>query len=123
MSTYGRLHMSLRAAAFIAVGLSCILGAACGGGSGTSSPTPVAPAATSQPAGTSTARAGNATPAGAVVQDGYVAADALPLVKFDQMLGLQIIPGDEDHALLLTKDGVIRRVSLTNDAEAPTSFL
>ncbi len=47
----------------------------------------------------------------------------LPNVNFDQMLGLQPIPGDESHALLLTKDGKVRRVSMTDDAEAPTNFL
>ena len=39
------------------------------------------------------------------------------------MLGLFIIPGDEDHAVLLTKDGIIRRVSLADDSEPPTTFL
>jgi glucose/arabinose dehydrogenase len=39
------------------------------------------------------------------------------------MLGLQPIPGDLDHALLLTKDGLIRRVSMTDPSAQPAPFL
>ena len=39
------------------------------------------------------------------------------------MVGLQPIPGDGDHALLLTQDGIIRRANLADDAAAPTVFL
>ncbi len=39
------------------------------------------------------------------------------------MLGLQVIPGDERHALLLTKDGLIRRADLGDDAAEPTTFM
>ncbi len=98
-------------AAFVAVVFVALILAACGGSRSKSTPTATT-------ATTTVTNTGTLPPA-----NGYVAADALPRLKFDEMLGLQVIPGDEDHALLLTKEGRIRRVSMTDDGEAPAEFL
>jgi len=55
--------------------------------------------------------------------DGYRAVRAFPQLNFDQMLGLQVIPGDDRHALLLTKDGMVRRADLGDDSAVPTTFM
>lgn len=65
----------------------------------------------------------SATPAAAPAPNGYRAAGALPKLNFDQMLEMKIIPGDEDRALLLTRDGMVRRVSLSDPAEEPSVFM
>ena len=53
----------------------------------------------------------------------YTVQRAFPQLRFASMLGLQPIPGDADHALLLTQDGIVRRASLTDNAATPTTFL
>lgn len=88
-----------------------IVAAACGGsGGGSKTATPVT--------------GGTRAPTGAMpVAGAYAAMPVLPQVKFDEMLGLQPIPGDDTHALLLTKGGMVRRVSMADDGDAPTDFL
>ena len=54
----------------------------------------------------------------------YAAAAVFPQIDFDRMVALILIPGDADHAVVLTQqDGVIYRASLVDEAEAPTVFL
>jgi glucose/arabinose dehydrogenase len=99
--------------------LTLAVGACSGGSSKYASPV-----ATASPRSAATTTASSPAPASSPpAADGYAAQPVFPQLKFDQMLGLFIVPGDEDHALLLSKDGYIRRVSLTDDAEAPTTFL
>ncbi len=101
----------------LACGAALVAGVACRGGSDTS------PTATVAPRLPATARTTGATHAVTPAVGGYAAQAAFPQLKFGEMLAMVTIPGDEDHALLLTKDGTIRRASLTDDAEAPTIFL
>jgi glucose/arabinose dehydrogenase len=96
------------------------LAAACSGGSN-GNKTPVA----TPSARTSSTPASNASPAFAATAPAagaYAAQHVFPKLNFDQMLALIPIPGDDGHALLLTKDGIIRRASLVDDAEAPAVF-
>jgi glucose/arabinose dehydrogenase len=53
----------------------------------------------------------------------YTVQRAFPELRFANMVGLQPVPGDADHALLVTQDGMLRRANLANDAEPPTVFL
>jgi len=106
-----------------ALALAAVALAACSsGGSGDRTPS-----ATRAPTGTSAAGGATATSvpaaAGAPVAGAYAARTVFPKLDFDQMLGLFPIPGDPSHALLLTKDGTIRRASLVDDAEEPSVFL
>jgi glucose/arabinose dehydrogenase len=55
--------------------------------------------------------------------NGYEAIRAFPQLSFGRMVALQPVPGDLDHALVVTQDGRIRRVNLANDAEPATVFL
>jgi glucose/arabinose dehydrogenase len=55
--------------------------------------------------------------------NGYTAVAVFPQINFDQMLGLQPIPGDGAFAAVVSKDGVIRRASLSDDAAPVTVFL
>ncbi len=55
--------------------------------------------------------------------NGYTAVRVFPHLSYGHMVALEPLPGDQDHALLVTQDGVIRRVSLTNPAESSTIFL
>jgi glucose/arabinose dehydrogenase len=55
--------------------------------------------------------------------NGYQAVHVLPHIAYGGMLGLQPIPGDGDHAVVLTQDGVVYRVSLTNPSEPAGVFL
>ena len=114
--TYGELARMNGVTMRFRVGGLCVLAAmaltaACGGSGGGSK------AATAVPRTSASAASGQ------VRADAYAAMPVLPKVNFAQMLGLQPIPGDETHALLLTKDGKVRRVSMTDDAEDPTDFL
>jgi glucose/arabinose dehydrogenase len=104
---------------------------ACAGGSsrtattstpGASIPQPSAPITTSAPA---TATAPSPSPAGAATPVGaaYRAIPVFPMVNFAQMLALQVIPGDERRALVMTKDGLIRRAELADATAAPAVFL
>jgi len=61
--------------------------------------------------------------AGCPRPNGYAAEPAVPQANFDLMLGLYPIPGDAGRAVVLTKDGMIYRVSLVDPDEAPTTFL
>jgi glucose/arabinose dehydrogenase len=55
--------------------------------------------------------------------NGYRAAPVFPQLTFARMVALEPIPGDLDHALLVTQDGVIRRANLADEAEPVTVFL
>jgi glucose/arabinose dehydrogenase len=103
-----------------------VVASACGGSSSSSSnSTATAARRAASPASTSAA----ASPASATtataqpVENNYVAQTVLPRLNFDDMLELKIIPGDQDHALLLTRDGVIRRASMADDSESPATFM
>lgn len=61
--------------------------------------------------------------AGCPQPNAYTVQQAFPQLRFANMLGLQPIPGDTGHALLLTQDGIVRRASLTDTAAPPTTFL
>ena len=61
--------------------------------------------------------------AGCPQPNSYTIQSAFPQLRFANMIGLQPIPGDADHALLLTQDGIVRRASLTDNAVTPTVFL
>lgn len=91
--------------------------AACGGGSSSSSSPGPSGAASSTAAPVPVATTAN--PA----ENGYAATRAFPKVNFAQMTGLFVIPGDDRFALVLTKDGTIRRVNLAGDDADPTVFL
>jgi glucose/arabinose dehydrogenase len=103
-----------------------LMAAACRGGGASKTPlaTPTARASATAAAG-ATAGASSTPPVTAAtpVAGAYAARPVLPQLRFDQMLALVVIPGDEDHAALVTKDGIVRRVSLADDAEAPSVFL
>ncbi len=88
--------------------LIAIIAGACGSGSSTKSSTSIAnrTAAASPRAAIGTPKAG-----------AYAAEPALPQLKFGLAIGLFPIPGDDGFAYLLTKDGMIRRVSM-NDGGA-----
>jgi glucose/arabinose dehydrogenase len=53
----------------------------------------------------------------------YTIRHVFPQLRFANMVGLQPIPGDGDHALLLTQDGIVRRANLADDTAEPTVFL
>src|SRR5947208_3036710 len=55
--------------------------------------------------------------------NGYTVVHAYPQLNFDNMLGFQPVPGDPAHALLLTQDGIIRRVDVTNTSAPVPIFL
>lgn len=57
------------------------------------------------------------------VPNGYTVQPAFPNANFGLMVQAEPIPGDTGHALVLTKDGLIRRVSLTNASAQPSVFL
>ena len=99
-----------------------LVAVACGGGSSTKTSTSP-PASATKPPSSSTASSAAPTTVAPPKENGYAANPALPLLNFSQMLGLVTIPGDEDHGLLLTKDGTIRRISFVDDNEAPTTFM
>ncbi len=93
--------------------------AACGGDNDKTTTTPTSgpnttPTASSAPtsptAGTGTSR----VPAGSPVAGGYAAEPALAQLDFGLATGLYPIPGDDGFAYLMTKDGKIRRVSMTD---------
>ena len=119
------MHLSRGGVVFALLLVFAVAAAACSGGSKDKTPVATVTARTTNAAATALATEPVATPAGPrtpPVGGGYAAQPVFPQLKFGEMLGLFVIPGDEDHALLLTKDGMIRRASLADDAEAPTAF-
>ena len=120
-----------RRAATVAAALALVslMLAACSGGGGKPTPTAVrtpppsgaaTPVLPASPAASPTAVSSPLPP---TATDGYRAVPVFPQLNFDQMLGLQVIPGDERHALLLTKDGMIRRADLGDSSAALTTFM
>jgi len=57
------------------------------------------------------------------IPNGYRAGAPLAQLQFGQMLGMQVIPGDDDHVVVLSKDGVARRANLADPSEPATIFL
>lgn len=55
--------------------------------------------------------------------NGYTAVRVFPQINSHQMLGLQAIPGDGSFALVVSKDGLIRRADLADDSATPSIFL
>jgi glucose/arabinose dehydrogenase len=111
------------------VAICSVLAAACGGDGGVdtmiATPAATRPAATPEDGGTAGA---TATPAPevppVVVAESYQPVRAFPNASFPRMVALVPIPGDASHAAVATQmEGVIYRVSLTDDSEAPTVFL
>lgn len=114
------MRRSRRLAAAAAIVSTCTLIAACRGGSTTLTPTPLPPTQAAPPAATPTATSlARATPAAGA----YRATRAFPNVELAEMTDMETVPGEPGVALVLTKDGVIRHVDLTDSAAAPTVFL
>ncbi len=98
--------------AVIALAVGCIL-VSCGGDDAPNDGP--SPSQSSTPASTAIPHA--------VVENAYTITGALPQLTFDRMIEIALIPGDEDHAVVVTQDGVVRRFSLVDENEAPTEFL
>ncbi|MBI5284706.1 MAG: PQQ-dependent sugar dehydrogenase [Chloroflexi bacterium] len=79
--------------------------------------------ATSAPATATATVAPTRTPARTVTSDGYTAEPAFPHVDFAKMLGMQVVPGSANIALVVSQDGVIRRADLRDAASTPAVFL
>jgi glucose/arabinose dehydrogenase len=123
----------------VALSALIVTAAACDGDDGgdppaattmTASATRTPVAASSIPAGTPTSGpTGPATtapppPPQGVVAENYEPIRAFPQAAFPRMVALVPFPDDPSHAAVATQhEGVIYRVSLTDDAEAPTVFL
>ena len=103
-------------------------------GTATNTPTPtptptatgtVTPTPTPTPAlcAAEQATAPVSVPAGipAPAPDGYVLADPLPNVDFAGMIGMAVVPGQDDVAIVITQDGLLYRVSISG-AFTPTPF-
>ena len=97
--------MRLPAAAMSLI-LIAIIAGACGGGSSTKKPTSLP---------NSTAVSSPRAVTGSPKPGAYAAEPALPQLKFGLATGLFPIPGDDGFAYLLTKDGMVRRVSMNDD--------
>ncbi|MBI5287515.1 MAG: hypothetical protein HY873_00925, partial [Chloroflexi bacterium] len=87
-------------------------------GSATPSAT-VATESTNTPAATAT----SALPAIDVEADNYTTEAAYPQLTFDRMIEIATIPGDRDHAVVITQSGTAWRFSAADPSEAPTVFL
>ena len=101
---------------------------ACSGGDGSNATATLIRAAASPASDAATATltpapASTPAPAATPAPGGYRAIPAFPAIDFPQMLGLQLIPGDERHALVLSKDGVVRRADLADEAAVPAVFI
>jgi len=55
--------------------------------------------------------------------NGYQATPAFPHVRFDEMLGLYPVPGTATHAVVVSRDGLVRRADLADPAAPVTTFL
>jgi glucose/arabinose dehydrogenase len=53
----------------------------------------------------------------------YATEQVFPQLDFDRMVEIEAIPGDDDHAVVLTQRGTAYRFSLTDESEEPTIFL
>lgn len=109
--------MQLRTAFLPAAISIALLLAACGGDganrAATPASTPAAPATSAAPEMPSAAS--SSTAAGTPVSGGYAARRVLSQLKLGLTTGLYPIPGDPGFGYLVTKDGKVRRVSMTGD--------
>ncbi len=55
--------------------------------------------------------------------NGYSTTAAFPQADFDQMTGMYWIPGDLDHAVVITQSGQAWKVNTTDPAAEPVMFL
>jgi len=81
------------------------------------------PTVTTGPTSTPILPATPAPPAIDVEADGYTTEAAYPQLTFDRMIEIAIIPGDDDHAVVITQSGTAWRFSLEDPSEAPAEFL
>ncbi len=82
--------------------------------------TPRPPEASPSPAGSSPTSTPS-TSAQPPREDGYTVARASNGADFDSMLGLALVPGSSDEAVIITQDGFLYKVSL-DGSEAPVQF-
>ena len=116
---------ALSVAALCALGAALLVVAVAGGGAGDDTPlaggeTPSSgptesPPPTSPPTPTATPPPPAVDPP---VEGAYELVQALPSATFDQMLGFYVIPG-EAAAVVITKDGMLRKVPLNGGAATP----
>ncbi|MDO8613440.1 MAG: PQQ-dependent sugar dehydrogenase, partial [Dehalococcoidia bacterium] len=110
---------ALSVAALCALGAALLVVAVSGGGAGDDTPpaggeTPSSGPTESPPP---TSPPGN-TPTAQPVAGGYRLTQTLSAADFDQMLGFYVIPG-EAAAVVITKDGMLRKVPLNGGAATP----
>jgi glucose/arabinose dehydrogenase len=81
-------------------------------------------AAPSLPAATAAAtQSATQEPAAAVEPGAYTTEQVFPQLDFDRMVEIEAIPGDDNHAVVLTQSGTAYRFSLTDENEQPSVFL
>ena len=106
----------MRLTAIAAALMLTLLLAACGGDGTNKTPTapgtPTVGLATAVPTRQASPTAASA---GTPVAGGYAARPVLAQLDFGVAIALTPIPGDPGFAYLLTKDGMVRRVSMTDD--------
>ena len=108
---------------FAALAFVCVAALIAGCGSNEDDePTPTPRAET--PAATSQATAAANTESPGIVEPGaYTTEQVFPQLDYDRMVEIAAIPGDDDHAVVLTQSGIAYRFSLTDESEERTVFL
>ena len=97
---------------------------ACGGDDGPDeAATPPATAVASSSADPTATPTAADEPSQTVIENGYTTVPAFPQLDFDKMIEIALIPGDDEHAVVVTQEGMVRRFSLVDEAEAPTVYL
>jgi glucose/arabinose dehydrogenase len=111
-----RVRRCILAVPLLAIALA---GTACAGDDDGPAPTSTV-AATPIPGASATApAAGPGTP----VAGAYTVVPAFPQLDFAQMVGLYVFPDDPARAVVLTKDGMLRRADLADDGVEPSTYL
>lgn len=83
--------------------------------------TPTAPVPTT--AATSVAPTASPPLEGEVIEDAYSTEQVFPQLDYDRMIEFALIPGDDEHAVVITQPGMAYRFSLVDEAAEPTVFL
>jgi glucose/arabinose dehydrogenase len=91
-------------------------------GDGDSTPT-VAPPTSVSSSPTAAPATPSPAPARPVEAGAYTAERVLPQLDFTRMIEIAAIPGDDDHAVVITQAGEVYRFSLTDDNEEPSPYL
>lgn len=107
----------------LALVVAAIVVAACGSDGDEPAATPITTGATRTLVSPSPAAPTQPVAPRNVVEDGYTTEQVFPQLDYERMIEIALIPGDDDHAVVIAQAGMAYRFSLVDEDEEPALFL